>query len=167
MAAGPTYEPIATTTLSGTPLSVTFSSIPATYTDLVLICNFSTDNPVNNWISLNGDTSANYSNTTTWGSTTSAGSTRRLNDSFGILLDYYGSDTNIQSSVIVNIQDYSNTTTYKTIIARANYATTETAETVGIWRATPAAINSVTFKTTATRVYAIGSTFTLYGITAA
>jgi hypothetical protein len=162
-----TYEPIETKTLSSTALSVTFSSIPATYTDLVLICNFSTDNPVNNWINLNGDTGANYSNTTNWGYISGAGSTRRLNDSTGICLDYYGSDTNIQSSVIVNLLNYTNTTTYKTIIARTAYATTETTECLGIWRATPAAINSVTFKTTATRVYAVGSTFTLYGIKAA
>jgi hypothetical protein len=163
MAAGATYEPIETKTLASTALSVTFSSIPATYTDLVLICNFSTDDAVNNWISLNGDTGANYSNTTFWGSTSSANSTRRSNDSFGILLDYFGSNTNIQSSVIVNLQNYSNTTTYKTILARCAYATTETTATVGLWRST-SAINSLTFKTTATRVYTVGSTFTLYGI---
>jgi hypothetical protein len=163
MAAGATYEPIETKTLSSTALSVTFSSIPATYTDLVLICNFSTDDAVNNWISLNGDTGANYSNTTNWGSTSAAGSTRRSNETFGICLDYYGSNTNIQSSVIVNLQNYSNTTTNKTILARTAYATTETTECVGLWRQT-SAINSLTFKTTATRVYAVGSTFTLYGI---
>jgi hypothetical protein len=32
-----TYEPIATTTLAVTSASITFSSIPSTYTDLVIV----------------------------------------------------------------------------------------------------------------------------------
>ena len=34
-----TYEPIATTVISGSPTSYTFSLIPQTFTDLVLIFN--------------------------------------------------------------------------------------------------------------------------------
>ena len=38
-----TYEPIATTTLGSAQATVTFSSIPGTYTDLVLITNSRSD----------------------------------------------------------------------------------------------------------------------------
>jgi hypothetical protein len=38
MAAGNTYEAIATQTLGSAAASVTFSSIPGTYTDLVIVC---------------------------------------------------------------------------------------------------------------------------------
>ena len=38
MAAGSTYTPIATTTL-GSAGTITFSSIPSTYTDLVIVLN--------------------------------------------------------------------------------------------------------------------------------
>ena len=39
MAAGNTYTPIATTTLSSSQNDITFSSIPSTYTDLVIVFN--------------------------------------------------------------------------------------------------------------------------------
>jgi hypothetical protein len=40
-----TYEPIATSTVSGTvTLTVTFSSIPATYTDIVVVVAGNTNN---------------------------------------------------------------------------------------------------------------------------
>ena len=38
MAAGSTYTPIATTTTSGTPTTVSFTSISGSYTDLILVC---------------------------------------------------------------------------------------------------------------------------------
>jgi len=37
MAAGKTYEPIATTTLSSSAATITFSSISGSYTDLVFV----------------------------------------------------------------------------------------------------------------------------------
>jgi hypothetical protein len=47
MAAGATYTPIATYTVSGSStLTYTFSSIPSTYTDLVLVVNGSSSRPV-------------------------------------------------------------------------------------------------------------------------
>jgi len=68
-----TYEPIATTTLAAAAASYTFSSIPATYTDLVLIssCQVTNNNDAVR-MQLNSDTAANYSNTQLAGNGTTA-----------------------------------------------------------------------------------------------
>jgi hypothetical protein len=63
MAAGNTYVAIAEQTLGTAAASVTFSSIPGTYTDLVLV--ISAQDTTNNSFALicNSDTGTNYSRT--------------------------------------------------------------------------------------------------------
>jgi len=61
--------------------------------------------------------------------------------------------------------NYSNTTTYKTGLVRANSAASGTDAIVGLWRST-AAITSIV-ATHDTAQFATGSTFTLYGIASA
>ena len=166
MAAGSTYTPIATTTLGSATASYTFSSIPSTYTDLVLVFNGSASSgtPLVT-LQFNGDTATNYSDTTLSGNGTSATSGR---DSSVAQIYASGADslTTGISQLIVNLQNYSNTTTYKTIITRSGNAANGTSAVVGLWRST-AAINSIkVFNHTATN-FAVGSTFTLYGIQAA
>ena len=77
MAAGSTYTPIATTTASGSASSVTFSSIPSTYTDLVIVADIlgaaSTADAV---LRFNSDTTSNYSETVIRGDGSSAASAR-------------------------------------------------------------------------------------------
>ncbi len=62
-----TYVALAKTVLTTTQTTITFSAIPSTYTDLVLLWSSRDDRPVNNQNSfsmvINGDTGANYSNT--------------------------------------------------------------------------------------------------------
>ena len=55
---------------------------------------------------------------------------------------------------------------YKTILSRYNNTTGETAATVHLWSNT-SAINYIILKTLSNNSYNSGSTFTLYGITAA
>ena len=160
-----TYEPIATTTLSSAAASYTFSSIPSTYTDLVLVINnLHTTNAIDGWFRLNGDTATNYSRTNLNGDGTSATSGRNTSVAYGygILV------TNTFSTNILNFLNYSNTTTYKTILMRSNNTSASgyAATTVDLWRATPAAINSIQIGAVSGN-YDIGSTFTLYGIKAA
>jgi hypothetical protein len=59
--------------------------------------------------------------------------------------------------------NYSNSTTYKTILGRSNAATSGTSAAVGLWRST-SAINSIEIGTVS---FTAGSTFSLYGIAAA
>jgi hypothetical protein len=64
--------------------------------------------------------------------------------------------------------NYANTTTFKTVLIRANNSSTGVDLILGLWRKTPEAITSITIKNTGTSSnFAIGSTLTLYGIKAA
>ena len=159
-----TYEPIATNTLGTAVASVTFSSIPSTYTDIVLIVSSSAS--VASYISLqyNGDTATNYSVTLLRGNGTAASSTRysSTNEIYVSVASINNTDIN---NTIVQFQNYSNTTTYKTNLSRANNAGLSTDASVGVWRNT-AAINSIKVLNTGAN-FAVGSTFTLYGIKAA
>ena len=167
MAAAQTYEPIATTTLGSNATSYTFSSIPSTYTDLIIVCRAGALSNSDLTFRFNGDTGTNYSSTFMYGDGTNAGAARTTSVSFGYS-DYYGSIETLGNSVhIIQIMNYSNTTTYKTVLARGNNASTGRGvdAVANLWRST-AAINSVTLIGANANIIA-GSTFTLYGIKAA
>jgi hypothetical protein len=158
-----TYTPIASITLGATAASVTFSSIPQTYTDLILVANcFSISSATSSSIGVqfNGDTATNYSRTLLYGDGTTAASTRDASTSSSTILYYEGLASLAPN--ILHIMNYSNTTTYKTFIARANFAGSTVRLGVGLWRST-AAISSVVLVPT-TSSFASGSTFNLYGI---
>ena len=161
-----TYDCIATTTLSTSASSVTFSSISGSYTDLVLISTATVSSGAADlYLRFNGDTAGNYSATILTGDGSTASSTRFTNDAAGLILDYYGSVGTTGHICIAHIMNYSNATTYKTVLSRANRASSGTDAVVGLWRST-AAITSVTIRTSGGNL-ATGSTFTLYGIKAA
>jgi hypothetical protein len=172
MAAGPTYTPIATTTASGSVSTITFSSIPTTYTDLVIVENGNLSGSANRCSLLirvgNGsvDSGTNYSNTQLAGNGTSAYSGRGSNEAYcfaGVISEKVG-------TVITNIMNYANTTTYKTFISRGNSlgqtASQDISAMVNVWRST-AAINTIQIFAADGTNYSSNTTFTLYGITAA
>ena len=166
MTAGPTYTPIATTTLASSASSYTFTSIPSTYTDLVLVGTY-TSNAATQTVNLtvNGDTSTNYSFTYINGDGTSAASSRSTSDN-RFAVGWTGtSTTNLENNFICSLQNYANTTTYKTFLSRANSPSRLVTAFVGLWRST-SAINSISF-TPGGNNFIAGSTFTLYGISSA
>lgn len=162
MAAGNTYVAIATNTLSSATASVTFSSIPSTYTDLVLVIIGNAGSGTSATMRFNSDSSALYSNTFIQGDGINVGNFRDVNTTS----NWAGSFYNTTNPTIAkhSIMNYANTTTYKTSIIRADYATGYTATAVQMWRST-AAITSITLATGVN--FSIGSTFSLYGIAAA
>ena len=166
MAAGSTYTPIATTTLGSAQATATFSSISGSYTDLVIVAQLTTAAPTNMRIRFNGDTGTNYSDTILTGNGSTATSLKETGNT-AALLDWnaYPTSTTI-ATLIINIMNYANTTTYKTFINRANNASGGTEANVGLWRST-SAINEIQVRTSSGGNIAIGSTFTLYGILAA
>jgi hypothetical protein len=159
-----TYEPIATQTLGSAAASITFSSIPSTYTDLVIVFNGTAT--ASSYLSLqyNSDTGNNYSVTLLRGDGATPSSSRYSN-----INEIYASisltNTTTNNNVIFQIQNYSNTTTFKTNLSRANNASVATEAGVGLWRNT-AAINAIKVLSPSNN-FATGSTFTLYGIKAA
>jgi len=163
-----TYTPIARQVLASATSSITFSSISSDYTDLVLVCNGAVTSGTANWVLQIGngsvDTGSNYSETDLWGTGSAAQSARGSNQT-NILLNSYGYlDTVFRANAISHIMNYSNTTTYKTILAKANNADNGVHAGAGLWRST-VAINTIKIATSAS-TFVTGSTFTLYGIKA-
>jgi hypothetical protein len=162
-----TYEPIATQTLTADAGQVVFSSIPQTYTDLVLAINSGTVSLASYDLLLrfNNDSGSNYSQTILLGNGTSASSTR-LSNRTAVYIDYSGGTAmGINKVHLVHIMNYANTTTYKTFINRAGIADGATELNVALWRST-AAVSSIQIPTNGYGIMA-GSVFTLYGIKAA
>lgn len=168
-----TYEPIATYTVTGSPLlgttGVTFNSIPQTYTDLVVIQTVSTTSlPAIVCMRVgNGsvDTGANYSYTSLSGNGSVASSTNQSNITLWIsVLAHTGTTVGMYRT---NIMNYSDTAATKLALARYDnnvYGGVEVI--VQPWRSN-SAINTVQCFLDRAEYYAIGSTFTLYGIKAA
>jgi hypothetical protein len=158
-----TYEKIATTTLGSSQSSVTFSSIPATYTDLVIIINSVMSNASELRYRFNGDSGSNYSFIQLYNSGGGvAGSSRDSNRTIGRM----GSTRTAQNVHIGHINNYSNTTTYKTVLSRESAGGSDSVQAfVGLWRST-SAINEIVFSAE-TGTFSSGTVFTLYGIKAA
>ena len=162
-----TYEPIATQTLASSSATVTFSSIANTWTDLILVSAPKTQgNSYSVNIVLNSDTGTNYSCTRLYGDSSSAYSDRSSTTANSLGSWGVASSTGVVQPIITQIMNYSNTSTYKTMITRINSPSPDiyVGAVVSLWRST-AAINSVTFSTSGN--IGAGSTFTLYGIKAA
>lgn len=160
-----TYEPISTQTLGTAVSTVTLSSIPATYTDLILVIGYGVHSTGGELVNMrfNGDTATNYSNTRMANGGGGFGSFRDSNQSYiNIGVIYTTADP---LTLIVNIPNYINSTTNKTVLCTSNTTQNVTA-TTGLWRATPQAITSIGLLLSGGN-FGVGSTFTLYGIKAA
>ena len=162
-----TYTPIATTTLGSATASYTFSSIPSTYTDLILIAGHLNAASAGNAFKMqvNSDTGTNYSNTYLTGNGSSASSGR---NSSADTLRFFDNPNIIGPAVVTaHFMNYANTTTYKTVLSRSSAAGYSANAEVNLWRNT-AAINSIKiFFATSGNDMQAGTTLTLYGISAA
>jgi hypothetical protein len=185
MPAGSTYSTIATYTVTGgTATSYTFTSIPQTYTDLVLVTSYAGYYASNDRSQLglqvgNGsvDTGTNYSYTYMSGDGTTASSGRDGSAS-GITQTVLGtyplgpSSSLQQNTSIIHFMNYSNTTTFKTLLQRTENVnssnnTPSTKAQVNLWRST-SAINTIKIKDYSDLYYFHpGTNFTLYGIASA
>jgi hypothetical protein len=165
-----TYTPIATTTLGSATQTVTFTSIPATYTDLRLVISNTkhsfagTGRVFDSVLQFNNDTASNYSSTNLLGDGSSASSTR--SSSATSLQVHWSRASDDPGLLTFDIMNYANTTTYKTAVYRSSTANATAAAYVGLWRST-AAITEIDVTVSATYTISTGTVLTLYGIKAA
>ena len=161
-----TYDKIEAKSVGSNTPSVTFTAIPSTYTDLVLVTNLATDAATEFRVRVgNGsiDTGSNYSMTYLLGTGSSAISSRESGTTWGYA--GYTSVSALSKMHIFNFQNYSNTTTNKTWLMRFAGADNQSTAVVGLWRST-SAINQIQLIANGNNI-AAGSTLTLYGIKAA
>jgi hypothetical protein len=154
----PTYTALATVTLGTATSSVTFSSIPATYRDLIVAIDQPATVESEMCLRLNGDTGSNYLRV--WMEGTSGGATsgnQTTNDRL-----FLGNFGTVKCILRSNIMDYSATDKHKTLVSRADGSGTKA--TASRW-ANTAAVTSVTVLMNQNNVPS-GTRIDLYGVIA-
>jgi hypothetical protein len=158
----PTYTPLATVTLGSAAASITFSSIPATYRDLIIVTDtLNSSGSENLKLRFNSDTSSSYNIVALRGNGSTASSTTLGGVYAYVDTQAYGNATN-RHSHIIQVMDYSATDKQKTFLSRANNASLAVDAIAGQWINT-SAITTVRFFYEIGNITA-GSTFNLYGI---
>lgn len=156
-----TYTPLATYTVPSATASYTFTSIPSTYTDLILIAVGTQSTTSDLWIQFNGDTASNYDKQLLYGTGSAVGAASYTNAT-QIGVAYQQGN---QATTIINVMNYKNTTTFKSVLARGSDSSLNVNTNAGTWRST-SAINSIKVFPAAANLNS-GFTLTLYGISAA
>ena len=126
-----TYTPIGTATASGSTNIITFSSIPATYTDIIIVVKADGSGQGGYQVRFNSDSAGNYSSTRLYGDGSTASSDRQTNKN-NLTSEWGGSTYNMY---ITHVMNYANTTTYKTALTRIA-DTNFTVAMVSMWRNT-------------------------------
>jgi hypothetical protein len=161
------YESIATTTVgSGGTATITFSSIPATYTHLQIryfAKNTSADYTIR--AQFNSDTAANYSYHGLYGDGANDAAYAGASQTFMQFGNNADTTTSVFAAGIIDILDYTNTNKYKTIRALHGYADSSSNTimmTSILWRNT-ARIEALWLNCW-DGSFASGSRFSLYGL---
>ncbi len=165
------YESIATTTVSTSVSSVTFSSIPATYTHLQLRWIARSDRAATQDfvdIRLNSDTGANYAAHLLSGDGAAASAAAYVsNTSVGLIFMPAASSTGSVFGVgVMDILDYTNTNKYTTTRTLGGADINGSGRIVlgsGVWMNT-AAVTTLTIITDNASTFTQYSKFALYGI---
>ena len=154
-----TYAPLATTTLSSSATSVTFSNIPATYRDLVVVISGTNPNNRDSYWRANGDSGLNYS----YIQAGNSGGSTFSNSFSGGSEAWAGIVGPVQSSTILQFMDYSATNKHKVALSRGNIGGSNVIMQVSRW-ANSAAITSIAI--IANGNFNSGSIFSMYGVLA-
>lgn len=155
-----TYEPIATVTATGGSSILVMSSIPQTYTDLVLIVNGNTSNDDEFRLRFNSDSGNNYRVLFMYGNGSAVTSTEYVGTNYAQMGGIYTTGTRTGSNII-NIFSYSNTNMNKTVVSTANSGNYTQFRT-NTWRSTSAITQIDAYVANGT--FTNPTTLTLYGI---
>lgn len=154
------YESIATITVgAGGSTSITFSSIPSTYSHLQLriVANSGGDR-----LQFNSDTGTNYARHYILGNGTAASAGGTANTTYAAVGDYTAT-ASFFPGTIIDILDYANTNKYKTVRSHTGFDNNTQGEAFqfsGHWRSN-SAISSITITGGTMAQY---STYALYGV---
>lgn len=159
----PTYDLIASNVLGSNTASVTFSSIPSTYRDLILVINSKVSSTSAIQLKINSDTGANYSYVVLAGDGSGGQTDHGTNQTTGFITNYAGATSTDETVFISHFMDYSATDKHKTYLTRGNQATGAVTLWCGRWGST-SAITSLELYLPSTRTFTSGGTFYLYGI---
>ena len=166
------YDSIATVTVgAGGSSTITFSSIPSTYTHLQLRVIGKLSGSVGYgqaYVQFNSDTAANYSAHQLYGTGASAGAAASVSATKADVTTWFPDSTtaNMFGASVTDILDYTNTNKYKTLRVFGGFDTNNTnSGLIGLfsssWRST-SAISSMTI--TAASNFLQYTSFALYGI---
>jgi hypothetical protein len=174
LAAGPSFDSIATTTVSTATATVTFSSIPATYTHLqirFLSQSNRTSSDSGDYLSIrfNSDSGSNYYYGHQVNMNNNTASAFANGSGTSILIERiqnYETDANSFTAGVTDILDYANTNKYKTMRSLLGYSTNSVYRQLNfasaLWMSNTA-ISSIAISM-ANAQHTQYSSFALYGI---
>jgi len=171
-----TYTLISSNVLASSAASVTFSAIPATYTDLVLRASTRISDTGRSFIKVtfNSDTATNYSDTVLQFNSFAGGVESIRDTSNNYLSRTYTDNATNTANTFASWEFYipsytaSQNKPVSTVFAREQNATNTDVDygvTAQLWRNT-AAITSIQITNFSTTTFDTGSSFYLYGISA-
>lgn len=171
-----TYQPIKTYNITSNTQVVEFTSIPNTYTDLVILfygTGYSSGTALDNiTVQFNSDTGTNYTYIVGSNENNTAVTNRSTTQSSIKAKIAAGPSANSQPSYAkIEVFNYTNTNAWKTVLINYGGAAGTNYEFVGmnsgVWRST-SAVTSIQLKTDAGAATGfVSGRFTLYGIKAA
>lgn len=161
-----TNVPLQSIELTSNTSSVTLSNIPQNYKDLILVTSIKRTVQANTIINFNGDSATGSQ--TTYSSNFSYGTGINIESATGKVLNAssgyidFATISTEYVAAITHINNYSNSTTNKSMINRAGIPGVQTIIHNNMWRNT-SPINSITLTINAGLMVA-GSTISLYGV---
>jgi hypothetical protein len=163
-----TYVALDKVTVTSATPSITFNSIPQTYSDLVIVAGnvLVSNNGYSLDFKINADTGSNYSLTNITANSSGSRSDRVANGSntSNDLCYYYGFSSTVPGQSILNFMNYSSTDLYKTILTKSGATDRQTELSTHLWRSN-SAITTIEIGANGSNI-AAGTTFSLYGIRA-
>lgn len=159
--------PLANVTITSTTSTVEFSSISDLYQDLRLVFSHKMSaNPTveNTYIRINSDSGSNYNQVGMYSAGTGAVTWAQSNQS---LMYVNADDPSDFTLVTIDFLDYSSTSKHKSMLWRLNWQANWVMAQSWRWASTSKITSiKITSGDPATKGFAAGSTFTLYGVKA-
>jgi hypothetical protein len=161
-----TYEPIASTTLSGDASSITLLGIPSSYTDLVAVITAIPDSNIDIGFRINNDSSSIYSGVRIVGNGFTATSGKNSSQSWGYAtINGLTSASGDRITSQLHFMSYANTSVYKTVLHTGGLPSSGVQRSVALWMST-SAINRIELVAISGNLMS-GSSISLFGIRAA